>query len=569
MRRAGFSVTQIMALSGNYHLPESTVKNHVKGVTASSDAPAQKAVEFLTKALDESVTFQSIHSFLEVKIVADDNKVSINDIVGLVRTLNGLHIPLNDFVNDYKRMRDAELTPLNLKTFLGYKDRLEVKGFGLNHLGLIDEASKKLGGPEQVLTAISKYSDLKELQKAVKETADQKKAASDELENTHRESTKLKNERSELNTQINSAKVLLNRIKRVQDLGYTELLLKNLVDLTKTAGGISQTLTALRKLIKKHELDNTLLDLQNQKKKLELEKTTAQEANAHLNAHIAATRKLIEDHKLGLDAIAALLRIAKKYGSAPDVLKAFENYDSVNELKKEQSSLRTQIDNANANLKELTAQEKVLRDSVAKVIPEIESNVKRWIKSLDDKLNETTTTVESTLKTQSQKFNEAFTEYLSNMKGLKEGLDDDFKKIKDTSEGQVKILTDLMKSGVEDSSKDFTKTFAEARTSILKQISSILEAAHEIDKAYAERKAEPEKVRAFLELLTMAEDPTKITDIRFLATLETLLEKTKEWVTLNASRFHQYYPGPSDIRTTIDSLLTLLRKVDFEPRATT
>ena len=56
MRRIGFSVPQIMTLSGEHHLPESTIKNHVKGITASTDAPAQKVVQFIAGAMDENVT---------------------------------------------------------------------------------------------------------------------------------------------------------------------------------------------------------------------------------------------------------------------------------------------------------------------------------------------------------------------------------------------------------------------------------------------------------------------------------------------------------------------------------
>ena len=74
-----------MALSGEHNLPESTVKGHVKGIIAPTAAPAQKAVQFLTSALDQNVTFQSINDFLEAKLIADANKVTMNDIIGLVR----------------------------------------------------------------------------------------------------------------------------------------------------------------------------------------------------------------------------------------------------------------------------------------------------------------------------------------------------------------------------------------------------------------------------------------------------------------------------------------------------
>jgi len=84
MRRIGFSVPQIIALSGEHHLAESTVKNHVKGMTAAADAPAQRAVQFITTALDGMVTLQSIRDFIEVKLVADATNVTMKDVIDLL-----------------------------------------------------------------------------------------------------------------------------------------------------------------------------------------------------------------------------------------------------------------------------------------------------------------------------------------------------------------------------------------------------------------------------------------------------------------------------------------------------
>ena len=76
------------------------------------------------------------------------------------KRLNAQKIPSNDFINDYKQMKDLGLTPANLKSFLDYRSLLEKTGFSLNQLKLVYDTAVGYGDPEDVLKAIGSYNDL-------------------------------------------------------------------------------------------------------------------------------------------------------------------------------------------------------------------------------------------------------------------------------------------------------------------------------------------------------------------------------------------------------------------------
>jgi DNA repair ATPase RecN len=146
---------------------------------------------------------------------------------------------------------------------------------------------------------------------------------------------------------------------------------------------------------------------------------------------------------------------------------------------------------------------------------------------------------------------------------LKKNLAKDLDMIDDTADKETKALTIQMKSDIEARSEEFKKTFGQTATEIKSEIKSILDAAHELDKAYKEREAELPKLKEFLQLVDLVDDPSRVTDIRFLATIQLTLRKTAEWANLNRSKFG-FYPSASDLSRSIEALDTMLSKVSFE-----
>ena len=445
---------------------------------------------------------------------------------------------------------------------------MEKKGFGLNQLGLVNDASEKYGGPEKVLKAIEKYKDLQELQNLIKTVTAEQRKLSEQLETDRKETATLERQRKDLSEQIESDTTTLARLKRLRDLGYDDTRLRDLATSASSLGGVQKVLAALGKLHDVNELQLTISELRKTKALLEQEKTNMETANAHLKAHIDATTKLIEEHQLGLDAIAGLLRIAKKYGTPPQVLKAFETYDSLEQLKKEKKKTDDEIKKAKTRLIELTNQEKELRNLVSELLPTIETGLKDWIKGLNEKIDETTKSVTSTLNSQNGAFKKGFNDSLKDVKDLKTILDADFKSIKDNADKQVKALADTMKSTVDEDQKDFAKAFKATKENILDEIKSLLDAAHELDKAYVERKSDLPQLKAFLQLIDLVNEPSKITDISFLSTIQLTLRKTSDWINLNPTKFG-YYPSSTDLTDSIRRTEDLLGKVNFEPHPST
>jgi len=247
-------------------------------------------------------------------------------------------------------------------------------------------------------------------------------------------------------------------------------------------------------------------------------------------------------------------------------LKAFEAYDSLEQLKTASEKTEDEIRRAKASLKELTEQEEALRNKVGELLPKIDADVKQWTNDLTEKLNEVTKSATAALASQNETFKKESDHTIKDINGLKAKLDGDFKTIKENAEAEVKSITELMKSDVNGSKKDFIDAFDQTKQSILDQIKRLIAASQELDKAYKARQEDLPKVQAIVQLIDLISDPRAVTDIRFLGTVHLLLKRSADWIRMNDSRF-KFYPTSYDLTTSMNNLDEMLKRLNLEPPA--
>jgi len=596
MRRVGFNVEQIRILS-NGQLKESTIKNYVKGIEASSGAPAQKAIEFIRNGMDEDATISNMIQFFQVKVQADAQKVKIPDLLNLLNILSINKIPPPEFVKCFQDMDHAGLTPVDVKTDLTYKRSIDQVGFGVNNLKQIATASKIFGSPEKVLEAISKYTSLTHLEDQLKEKENQVKEAEKQITGQSKKKEDLHNEVTQIEQNLKSKQELLDGLNQLLKLGYDNNALQNLATSTQNWGGIQQTLAAFKQFLHAVQVATETARLEAEKQTKIAEKTQLENATAHLKTHIEITKELVDTHKLGLDAISSLLRICKKHGKPEQVLKAFEQFNSLEELKKDRQTVEQGIENKKSDLKVLEEKEKALENKVDEYLPKIATMSERLTNDLAEKFKGITTTAETeiktcidgvtaTLKTErdsletsqrtaftkteeanknlTSKFDETFNKALTAVDEQSKTMKTSIETIKTDAKEKAAALLKNLTSELDKAQDTLTKKFEETTTSITKQLQSVLSAAHEVDRAYEERNAETDQVKAFLQLVDLVNNPTSIPNASFLTTIQLVLRKTSEWVTMHSKHFRGYYSTPQYIISRIDSLLGTLEKIDYD-----
>ena len=515
MWRVGFSVSAILALSGN-QWGESTIKTYVAGVRVDSGAPATRAVEFIGSALNENVTIEAIHDFLNTEALLAPYQITIKDVAELLNMLAREGVQAADFVNNYRTMINQQLTPANLKTALDYKKELEEKGFGLHSLNAISEMVTSFGEkPEKVFESLAKYGEIRKLEAALQELQTKNGDASGRLGKLEEEIQKSNDQLTKLRADVQSEQATLQSLEEVEKLGYDMKALQNLAATTANLG-VTTVLTAIKEYKRLTDLQTEIQRTEDRKARLDKEKTEMETRNLHLKGHIDVVHTLIgEPHNLTLDALESLLRIAKKYGPSESVFKGFEEYDRLQQLKDEQHKLEQKITETNEHLKQLQDQEKTLQDKIDQLMPHLEAKAKTLTDAFETKLKDLTTLVETGVKNAEKEFTDA--------------LDVESKSVT-TQFSQVQVSIDT-------TSQDVNKAFTTLKDQVTAELKSVLDAAHEVDAAYEQRERKTDDIKAFVELLNLVEDPNSVTNSRVIATTQLILSKFGIWLKANETKF--------------------------------
>lgn len=518
MRRVGFQVSAILSLSGN-RWGKSTIKTYVAGVRVDSNAPVPRVIEFIGKALDQNVTIEAILDFVETKTLLVPYKITIKDLAEILNMLRRENVLPEDFVNNYKGMVNQQLTPANLKTALEYKKALEDKGFGLHSLNAISATVKAFGeSPESVLEALAKYGEIKKLEATLQDLQIKQTDASAQLGKLQEESQKSKDQLTKLNAEIESAQTTLQSLEETGKLGYNRQALQNLAAATVNLGGVTTVLTAIKEYKRLTDLQAEIQKIEERKTRLEKEKTEMETRNLHLKGHMDTVHALIEEpHKLTLDALESLVRIAKKYGPSESIFKAFEEYDTLQQLKDEKHNLEQKITETKDELQHLQDQEKTVRKKIDEFIPQLDSEMKILTDAFEKKFKDTLASEETSMK---DKFTET-------------------------------------RESINTTHNEVMEAFKQLTDQVTAELKSVLDAAHEIDNAYEQRERKADEIKAFVELLSLVEDPNSVTNARVVATTQLILSRFGIWLKANGTRFGPtglLYVSPNSVADTCQNL---------------
>jgi hypothetical protein len=376
LRTIGFSVNQILTLSRG-RWPRSSVQRWVAGVRTAAEAPAERATELLAVAVERNWTMDQLYNVFSAQLQLAAQGVTVDDVVRLIAELREQNVALHDLIQHYRMMRDNGLGFADVKRHLDYRASLETLGFGLDSLRLISQAAAKFNqNPDVVLSAIDSYASMQDIESHLTPLREARRSEETRLAQLNGEVATLETRQRELAGKIQEGENTIQQLENVTKLGYNLESLTDLQRRTSTLGGLEDLLTALARYEDLNSPQNDIHEKQDSLKKLQAKEIEMKAANAHLATHIEMTQKLIDEHKLGLDAIQDLLQIATKYGPPEEVFKALKAYEDLRELE-------TKVSGKRIELADLTEKERELSEKLKQHIPEIEEK----LASLSESLN--------------------------------------------------------------------------------------------------------------------------------------------------------------------------------------
>ena len=134
-------------------------------------------------------------------------------------------------------------------------------------------------------------------------------------------------------------------------------------------GGVDRFLVAIAEFENLDRLKSTVAELQTSIEKLNADRAKLNADNLQYKTEIDMARKLIKDHKLGLQALQELLQLCEKHGAPEGVLRSVRAYNDLQTVENDLASRRDKV-------AELTKQEQQLYGKLREHVPEMEKALK-------------------------------------------------------------------------------------------------------------------------------------------------------------------------------------------------
>jgi len=292
-------------------------------------------VNLMRDLKERGVTLSQLGEAINIDADLKAKGTSTTDIASFVAELEEEKVGVRDFILLFREWHEAGLTPVGARSVLGYKAQLEEAGIDIDILSHIAEATKKLGTPAQVLEAIAKYGDLKELDKEAQ-------AKRKELATMATEMASCSQKLQEVQDKTVAIQEALATYRRLEGIGFNEKALGELAKAAENYGTPGKVLRAVIRFGNLSNLKATDDELRNKVKQKRQMVKSLDEQYQHLKEPIEMCKTLLK-RRFGLSVLSLINRTALKYGEPTEILKAIEAYGQLKEIEKKTKEANSEL----------------------------------------------------------------------------------------------------------------------------------------------------------------------------------------------------------------------------------
>ena len=350
LKKEGMSNEEIARLSdGKWTV--STVKGYTKGIKAADPNPWQDVATLLNNLISSNMTLDDVETAVTLHYDLEEQGVTLEQVIDLLLTVDPDSVDLATVIQHTKELAESGLTPKGVAEAVGLKKELEDEGFSLDSLPVLTKLAQNYGDAQKVLEAVSAYGSIGELQNEIS-------SAKKELQDLSAEKAYIHKQLAETQTMLSELAKPLQAYHSAVDLGFGEEELADLAALAEKYGGPKAVLQALKAYGNYGGITDRISKAKAHLDSLKTEINKLDAKHNHLKSAIAMCDSLIHDHKLGLDAIATLLSIAKKYGEPASVLKAVQMYGNAKAMTQKLTELEAKVQETEKLSNQLEGQHK-------------------------------------------------------------------------------------------------------------------------------------------------------------------------------------------------------------------
>lgn len=335
LKEAGMTNAEISKLSGGkWSIP--TVKGYTGGVQTTNHG-WQDAVGALTSLMSSGHTLEDVKTTSGVLHQLKQEGTTIGQVSVFLSECGAASVKPGTLIGHLKEMKATGFSPGDLMEALTFKKELHSLGLPAAALPPLVTAAKNLGKPSEVLHGLSQYKTLMDL-------GGQIEGAEEQAATLAQKNVKAASALQATEAKLSGMQKQIGAYQQAVSLGFGEKQLIKIHGLAKQYGGVPALLDGMgafddySAVIKaKGDAEAAMTGI-----KGEISQRQAQYAHIKTATHMCLT--LMDKYDFGIDAIGAILALAKKFGEPMQVLQAVEKIGQIKLLEDELARLEGNVE---------------------------------------------------------------------------------------------------------------------------------------------------------------------------------------------------------------------------------
>lgn len=335
----------------------STVKFYTPGIKPTHPTPWENKGALLDKILAAGLTLEDIEVALTLYEDLQSKGINLEQVIALLLAADSQSIDIGKFIQQVEVLKESGLSPDHVSEAIGLKQKMEAMGLSLDSVPALAKLAATYGSAQNVLEAVSVYGSLS----AINTEAN---GAKNKLEKLDTEIASANHKLEQTQAQIAQLAAPLQAYNKALETGFDEKKLADLASLSSKFGGLKGIFKALAGYTDYAEINDKVSKAKSQLAGLEAEIGKLSAQHSHLTSAVSMCQVLISQYKFGLDAIATMASVAKKYGDPAAVLKAVDEYGNLEALHQENTKLEGAISELKREIARLQGQYKEATDKL-------------------------------------------------------------------------------------------------------------------------------------------------------------------------------------------------------------
>ncbi len=343
-----------MAEACDYAYTVFSFRNWIKGVPVKDASAKQSAISLMGRVIDEGLTFDKVRLSLTMGDKLEELGVSLEDVSAVVTESSKAKLPYDQLVKLVLKAKSSGLSLQQLAAALSVKDLLESSGLGFENSQILAETLKTCGPVNEVLKAVNAFGALKAIEDAITGAETKRDAIAEKIEQLTIKVSELEGKRASIESE-------LNLHARLVELGFSEEVMKKLLDSSNKFGGPKGVMDAVNVYASLQEISSKLGDTKKKLREVETQLRQTEAEHNHLTPIIAMTESLLYTFKLNKEGIEDILKTARMYGEPLGILQAIGKYGETKNIEKQIKALEGRKIELEARVEVLEKELKKLR----------------------------------------------------------------------------------------------------------------------------------------------------------------------------------------------------------------